>query len=64
MKKVKGTVRAATKKFKGDDPQQITTHECEEILLISGYKREAIDLIMSRLSQDQAALGSIIPPQL
>lgn len=39
------------RKFKGDDPSSITQHEGEEILLISGYKRDAIDVIMGRLKQ-------------
>jgi hypothetical protein len=48
-KKVKTTIRSAMKKFKGEESQMISQHEGEEILLICGYKRDTIDLIMSRV---------------
>lgn len=45
-------IRAAIKKFKGEDSKPISSHESEEILLISGYRREAIDLIISRIKKE------------
>lgn len=44
-------IKAAIRKFKGDEPAGVTQHEGEEILLICGYKRDAIDLMMGKLKQ-------------
>jgi hypothetical protein len=53
LRKTKANIRQATRKFKGDEAALISLHESEEILLISGYKREVIDTIMGRVRQEQ-----------
>ena len=64
LKKLKGNIRVAIHKFKGEDPKSFSIHEGEQILLISGYKRDEIDVIMSRLPENKITVGTLTPSQL
>ena len=58
------SIKAALRKFKGDEPSTVTQHEGEEVLLICGYKRDAIDVMMARLKQEQMIDGQLHPSVL
>lgn len=64
IRKTKSSIRMATRKFKGEEPALVSLHESEEILLISGYKREVIDMIMGRVKQEQLQEGHLSPAYL